>query len=395
MVRVQEILAQDYQREIAYSTLTRWVREAQLRPGKARAGRYDFAPGEEMPHDTSPHRVIVGNREVKAQCASLVLAYSRRVYLQYYPRFTRFEAKGFLAEALNFMGGACRHCIVDNTSVVLAAGSGAEADIAPEMESFARAYGFTFKAHAVGDCNRKARVERPFHYAEHNFLVGRTFSDWDDLNRQAQRWCEPVANRKPKRELGMSPEAAYVQEKPHLLPLPRFQPPVFQTVYRVVDVEAYINLETNRYSVPEHLIGKQVEVQKHPRQVLIFWNRQPIAEHPRLIEQRHGKHTLPGHHLPLARARTYCGPCAEERALTGQSELLDRYVAALKRHAPGRGVRRLRRLLRLKQDYPACAFDSALRRALTYGMYDLGRLEQLILDHVCGDFFQLTDEDGE
>ena len=46
-------------------------------------------------------------------------------------------------------------------------------------------------------------------------IAGRHFDDWDDLNAQALTWCiETATNAKPKRRLGMSPEAAYVREKP-------------------------------------------------------------------------------------------------------------------------------------------------------------------------------------
>ena len=87
---------------------------------KRRAGTYNFDPGVEMQHDTSPHVVVVGGCKVTAQCASLVLSYSRRLFIQYYPRFTRFEARVFLNEAFGFMGGACTRCIIDNTSVIVA-----------------------------------------------------------------------------------------------------------------------------------------------------------------------------------------------------------------------------------------------------------------------------------
>jgi IstB-like ATP binding protein len=56
-----------------------------------------------MQHDTSPHRVMIAGRSVTAQCASLVLACSRRLFAQYYSRYTRFEAKHFLLEAVRFM----------------------------------------------------------------------------------------------------------------------------------------------------------------------------------------------------------------------------------------------------------------------------------------------------
>ncbi|MBD3337061.1 MAG: helix-turn-helix domain-containing protein, partial [Candidatus Eisenbacteria bacterium] len=37
--------------------------------------------------------------------------------------------------------GAARRCMVDNSSIVIARGSGADAAIAPEMEAFAGRFG--------------------------------------------------------------------------------------------------------------------------------------------------------------------------------------------------------------------------------------------------------------
>jgi len=107
VVRVQQELRRNHQLELAYSTLTRWVREAELRAPPRRAGSHNFGPGEETQHDTSPHRVTLGERVLTAQCAALMLAYSRRLFIRYYPCFTRFEAKSFLADAFAFMDGAC------------------------------------------------------------------------------------------------------------------------------------------------------------------------------------------------------------------------------------------------------------------------------------------------
>ena len=35
-------------------------------------------------------------------------------------------------------------------------------------------------------------MERPFWFIENNFLAGRTFTSWEDLNRQAREWCDKV-----------------------------------------------------------------------------------------------------------------------------------------------------------------------------------------------------------
>jgi transposase len=392
-VRVQELLESDAGLNVPYSTLTRWIRDAQLRDPPQRSGEYHQAPGEEMQHDTSPHRVVLSGKAVTAQCAGLTLAYSRRLFIQYYPRFTRFEAKHFLLEATRFNDGSCPLCIIDNTSVLVVAGAGPEAVIAPEMVAFARALGFVFCAHRVGHADRKGRIERPFSYVERNFLPGRSFNDFDDLNRQALAWCREVANQKPKRVLGMSPEGAYVLEKPHLLPLPRVLPPVYEVLERDVDLYGYISVDTNRYSVPERFVGQAVSVYKHHAEMVIYHRGAEIARHPRLIGQRDARHTLPGHHPTPARANR--GPALEEQLLRGDHPGLERYAAALKQRAYGRGVRALRRLLELKRTYPAGPFLAAIDQALRFGLFDLQRLETLILKQVAGDFFNLGSERDE
>jgi len=276
--------------------------------------------------------------------------------------------------------------------VLIAGGSGPGALIAPEMEAFGALFGMRFVPHAIGHSDRKGRIERPFAYIEGNFLAGRQFQDWADLNAQARTWCTTVANAKPKRVLGMSPQAAYLMEKPHLLPLPPYIPPVTQIHYRMVDTQGYVHLDTNRYSVPERLLGEKVAVHKRPEQVLIFHGQQLVAEHARLIGQREAIVLDKAHHTTLNRKHAPAGPSPQEQALRGRDPLLDRYVAELKRHSPGRGVAKLRQLLELKRAYPAEPFLAAVAQALEYGLFDLTRLEHLILERVAGDFFALGDD---
>src|SRR6516165_9905354 len=47
-VRVQELLASESGLNVPYSTLTRWIREAQLRDPPKRSGEYHHGPGEEL-----------------------------------------------------------------------------------------------------------------------------------------------------------------------------------------------------------------------------------------------------------------------------------------------------------------------------------------------------------
>ncbi len=390
LVRVREILADEHQQDIAYSTLTYLVRKCQLREGPAkRFGEYCFEPGVEMQHDTSPHYVTINGKSIKIQCASLIVGFSRMLYMQYYPCFTRFEAKVFLSEALTFMEGSCRRCIIDNTSVILAAGAGKYAVPAPELLYFSRLFGFEFVAHAVLDCNRKGKIERPFYYIETNFLAGRTFTDWNDLNKQARLWCEQVANHKPKRALEMAPETAYIQEKPYMLVLPDIMPPIYKHEQRTADTEGYINFDTNRYSIPESHIGHSMDVYQYIDKIEVYYKSRLVASHPRLIGARRQRSCIKGHHLTLRRSARVQESSESARQLAGVNPLLDAYVLKLKSHVRGRGFSVFTQLLSLKQLYPLTSFLAAIEQAHHYGLYDMKRLETMILRHIRDDFFNL------
>ena len=53
----------------------------------------------------------------------------------------------------------------------------------------------------------------------------------------------------------------------------------------------------------------------------------------------------------------------------------------------------LRQLLRLLREYPREPFLAAVREAAQYGLYDLDRLERMILRRVARDYFLLLETD--
>jgi hypothetical protein len=167
------------------------------------------------------------------------------------------------------MMGACSVCMIDNTHVVVLKGTGPEMVPVPEMKAFGERYGFEFRAHKKGDANRSARVERRFHFIENNFLVGRAFQDWEDANRQAREWCDKV-NRSFRAKLKASARELFATEQAYLRPLPVWAPPVYLLHQRMVDVEGYVSVATNRYSVPVDMIGRRVEVRESKNSIEIL-----------------------------------------------------------------------------------------------------------------------------
>jgi hypothetical protein len=373
---------------VPYSTLTGFCRRHHVGESpKQAAGQYHFEPGEEMQHDTSPHKVTVGGRLRSGQCASLILCYSRRVYAQCYPRWTRFHVRSFLAEALVWFGGSAGRAMVDNLSVIIAHGTGRNAVPAPEMAAFAERFGFDFAAHELGDVNRSARVERPFDYIERNFYPGRTFSSWDDLNAQLRDWCTRVDHRH-RRSLQASPIELFAAEQACLRPLPLHVPEVYDLHVRSVDLEGYVHLHVSRYSVPEGLIGEEVEVRESLARVRFLHRHQVVAEHRRRWEDEPGNERLPEHRRRRRKAATGLPPTPEESVLRANAPELVALVEALRKHHGGRAVHAIRRLHRMFLDYPTEPLVSAVRSALEYGLLDLERIESLVLRRISGDFFR-------
>lgn len=170
-------------------------------------------------------------------------------------------------------------------------------------------------------------------------------------------------------------------------------PPIYEHCSRQVDSQGYINLETHRYSVPEKLIDKKIDVYKYQTEVHLFYKTQEIARHERITEGRFKRSTQKGHHTKRWRQRESAASSKLEKQLLEGNEQLARYVNALKKKVRGRGMRPLTKLLTMKRTYPSDAFNKGIGQALKYQLFDMNRLEHLIIKYVAGDYFNLKTEE--
>ena len=375
--------------ELSYPALTAFCRRHRIgQPPPEAGGQYWFAPGEEIQHDTSPHEVELAGKKRKVQTASAVLCYSRMLFFQCYPTFRRFDCKVFLTDALRYLSGAPERMMIDNTHVVVLRGSGREMIAVPEMEAFAERFGFRFMAHERGDANRSGRVERPFHFVEHNFLAGRAFASWEDLNQQARQWCDKV-NSKYKKHIRAVPCELFAVERLRLRPLPAWIPEVYRLYQRLVDVEGWVTLHGNRYSVPLDWIGRRVEVRETRDKIEIQLDARRLVTHRRVAEAAQERVLLAAHRPPRGQNARRPDPHPEENAIVTAAPELAEYVAGLKQRSRKMITFALRQLLRLVREYPREPLLGAVRDAAHYGLYDLDRLERMILRRVAREYFRL------
>jgi hypothetical protein len=270
-----------------------------------------------------------------------------------------------------------------------------DAVVAPEMEAFAERFSTRFVAHEKGDADRSARVEGVFHYIERNFYPARDFPELASLNEQLRAWCDHV-NQSFKRALQARPIDLFVASRAALHRLPLHVPEVYELHHRVTDLEGFVTIHRNRYSVPEQFIGRRVVARESKDRMRIFDGHQEVAVHKRGIAGAGSRHIIIGHHEPRPRQRR-SEPIVEELTLRSAGATLSSYVDALLERHGGRAVRPLRTLHRMYVEYPGHALHDAVAEALRYRMLDLERLERMVLRRIASEFFRRSepeDEDG-
>jgi hypothetical protein len=93
--------------------------------------------------------------------------------------------------------------------------------------------------------------------------------------------------------------------------------------------------------------------------------------------------------------RKRIGPCREEQALAATFPALDDYVKALKQKGKKQTTLAFKQLLRMAREYPREPLMAAVTEAAHYGLYDLDRVERMVLRRIANDYFRLEPAPGD
>lgn len=379
--RIHEILTEEEGIEIGYSTLTLKIRELDL--GTSRNQRSDQVPdipGEEMQQDTSPYRVRLGDRLVLVQASLLYFRYSKVRYLKFYRSFNRFKMKCFFHEALTFWNYAAGICIIDNTNLARLHGTGKNAVIVPEMEQFAKQYGFAFVCHEIRHSNRKAGNERGFFTVVTNFFAGRKFENMEDLNRQAFFWATDRSANRPTGKTRLIPAADFEYEKPYLNELPVYVEPPYLVHDRRTDQYGYASFDGNFYWIPGTK-RYDVKVLQYSDYLKIYHNRKLLGQYEMPPEGVKNETIDPkGQSKPKHQPKYRKKPTAqEEQTLRATSEEVNAYLNFAIKKGGRQKHRFIRELYGLHKKLAPSLFIKTVKRALKYRITDTKTIERIAI----------------
>lgn len=286
--------------------------------------------------------------------------------------------KCFLHRALLHWAYVPKLCVIDNTNLARLRGLGSRAVMVPEMEAFAKSYGFAFLCHAPKHPDRKAGEERSFHTVETNFLPGRSFENLEDLNRQALEWSTVRMEQRPQGKAGLIPAQAFEHERHFLQALTPHLPAPYLLLEREVDEYGFVAVEANYYWVPG--TGRvQARVLRYESHLQIYQSGQCLIEYPLAPDGvRNQPFHPPGQPAPRYQPHhRKASSLEEEKRLRAMAQEISAYVDFLLKSPGLQRHQCLRRLFAISRRMSPELFLCSARRAHRYRITCLDTLERI------------------
>jgi len=211
----------------------------------------------------------------------MILAYSRYLYVRFYPRQSlEFFLEGHI-EAFREMGGVAHQHWYDNLRSVVIKRS-PELKLNAQFLDFARHFGFSIHLCTPYRANEKGRIERALRDLR-DWLRVNSFDNLQELNRKTSLW-RIERNQRIHRATGKTPIEALREEK--LKPLPAIPYPPYRVVPASITKTAFVEFETNRYSVPSTYAETPCEILAYPDRIEILIKGKRVASHQRSFGRR-------------------------------------------------------------------------------------------------------------
>lgn len=278
-----------------------------LRPkgsGSAPVIRYETQPGEQVQFDWGEFKYEEHGVLRKLYGFSAILCYSRMRFVTFVKRCDVETLIRCLMEAFEYFGGLPKAALTDRMKSVLLEMEDKRPRWNARFADFMASIGVAPRVCKAYTPQTKGKIERTIGFVKKNFWPGVSFTDIDDLNRQAAAWCERV-NSRVHGTTHERPIERITQEP--LAPLPQaFAWERFATEERKVGWDGYFSYDGVLYGLPSSppLAGAVVQVRERHGTLSVWSAGQLIVElakRPR--SQAHVEHPDQFRHVAPAASR--------------------------------------------------------------------------------------------
>lgn len=293
--------------------------------------RFETRPGEQMQIDFGQRDVRIAGADVRVHFLAAVLSYSRRIFVKAFLSERQDDWREGIVGAFRRFGGVPDVILGDNARA-LVSGRDRQTGLVvfhPAYLQFCRDWNVKPKACWPYRARTKGKTESGVKYVKRNAIARREFGSFVELEQHLTAWM----SKSDERVHGTTHETPIARfersERKTLHKLPANPlPSREQRMQRRVANDAYVDIDTVRYSVPASLVRAHVEVQVKEREVLIRVGGELVATHARSFEP-HAVITDPQHHAALWRRLPQAKESNSISVLNSYGRSLDDYAAII------------------------------------------------------------------
>ena len=284
--------------DISYPTVCNYIRENYDK--KEAFIRQEYRLGETLEFDWGEVRISIKGKPTTLQMGLLTTAKGSYHYARLYQNQKMENFLDIHVRAFNSIGGIHKELVYDNMkqAVKKFVGKG-EKEATEDLIKISLYYGFKYRFCNIASGNEKGHVERGIEFVRRKAFSSQTeFNSIEEANNHLLEKLSTLNSKKRNWLKNRSPLDLLKEETPYLLPLK----PSYDTSRRVesrVSKYSVINIDQNKYSVPDYLVGKFVDARVYPEKILLYYKNNQIAEHKRsfnahdwIIDINHFIHTL-------------------------------------------------------------------------------------------------------
>lgn len=367
--QVWRLLKERHKIDVGYTTIKRYLR-SQFSYGRTKATvRIETPPGQEAQVDFGYAGLMYdpeAQRMRRTWAFIMTLSSSRHKFVRFVfhqntAMWLDCHERGFA-----FFGGIPKRIILDNLKSGVLKPDIYDPTINRAYADMERFYGFVADPAKVGMAQHKGKVERAVPVVRKHLLAGRRFTDINEANERALRWCKEEIGMEIHGTTKKKPYPAFLtEERTHLIPLPQI--PFERALWKecTVHPDHHIVFDKSYYSLPTRYIGKKVWVKGTGKTTEIFLDQERIKLHPR--SHTPGRWVTDQSDYPpeklafLMATPTWCRKKAAEFGPHTEAVI----TAILKENAM-RNLRKAQALLRLAEKY-SHDIERIAERALSYG----------------------------
>jgi len=359
--------------DTAFYDYVRKERRARKQTPRDLALRFEGMPGEFLQIDWGEVRNMAFSKpELEGHTRYFFAArlkYSRFMYVSFHSDMREETLLRCLIGCFQTIGGVPWVVVTDNMkTAVLGRNAQHEPVWNPAYQKLAVEFTFHPEACAPASGNQKGAVENLVKYVKGNFIAGRTFHDDADLAEQCTQWLSHVNTERPSDATGKEPVVRLIEEQAAFGALPATAQDYGFFDCVVVSREGLVAIETNRYSVPAHLIGRVLTARIHATRIELFASHELVATHVR-SRQQHARIITPAHFEAAFSTKPRGRVMVYRDWLCDLAPVVSSYVRELCHKRRADMKEQLLALYELAQDSGLADFVAALELAAEQQMY--------------------------